>query len=402
VQTLQGSTVTATSAVVSGYTRLPDVTGLAFTSRTPSSVGLQWNALTGATGYRIDRYNETIDDWETVAANHSGTTFTDTTVSPLTEYHYLVTGVNANTESMGAPEIFGATPGSTLPSGWTSQDIGSVGGLGAAGYDSGTFTVIGSGTNIWNPADEFQFVHTTMTGDGFIEARVVSLEDYHDGWSIAGVMIRETLSNTSKYAMMDVTFSQVAQFQWRTTSGGSSGYVDGPAVTAPYYVRVTRSGNTLTGQISANGSSWTTVGSITISMTSTVFIGLAVTATDNERLNTAVFDNVDSSATGPLLLMGGGGSEEGSAGGSSAKSRGGRAVGSEFVAGSGGRSSSAAHQLGTLRQLDSLLAESEFGSRSRNLSTAVAAIAESLDTKPTRRGARWLMRPAIVDSLFEI
>jgi hypothetical protein len=58
---------------------------------------------------------------------------------------------------------------------------------------------------------------------------------------------------------------------------------------------VSRSPETLhhiTGYTSSNGSAWTTVGSVTIAMASTVQIGLAVTSHDNSKLATASFDNV--------------------------------------------------------------------------------------------------------------
>src|SRR5581483_795109 len=59
-----------------------------------------------------------------------------------------------------------------------------------------------------------------------------------------------------------------------------------------YWVRVVRSGTTLTGYASANGSNWTLIGTYTISMASQVDVGLAVSSHANLILATAVFDNV--------------------------------------------------------------------------------------------------------------
>jgi regulation of enolase protein 1 (concanavalin A-like superfamily) len=66
--------------------------------------------------------------------------------------------------------------------------------------------------------------------------------------------------------------------------------VTGPA--APYWVRLVRAGDTLTGSISPDGVTWTSVGSTSIAMASNVSIGLAVTSHANVVLCTSVFDNV--------------------------------------------------------------------------------------------------------------
>ncbi len=46
----------------------------------------------------------------------------------------------------------------SVPSPWTADDVGSVGQPGLSSYDGGTFFVAGSGADIWNSADGFQFV----------------------------------------------------------------------------------------------------------------------------------------------------------------------------------------------------------------------------------------------------
>ncbi|MHC4206501.1 MAG: hypothetical protein ACYSTT_17755, partial [Planctomycetota bacterium] len=57
---------------------------------------------------------------------------------------------------------------------------------------TGTYTMVGSGSDIWGNADEFQYAYKTLTGVGSIVARVQSVENTNN-WAKAGVMIRETL-----------------------------------------------------------------------------------------------------------------------------------------------------------------------------------------------------------------
>ena len=79
--------------------------------------------------------------------------------------------------------------------------------------------------------------------------------------------------------------------QYRGTTGGSSANVALSAGTAPEWLRLTRSGNLFTAAASENGTTWRTLGSITIPMASSVFVGVPVTSHNNATLATGVFDH---------------------------------------------------------------------------------------------------------------
>src|SRR5262249_31363361 len=159
----------------------------------------------------------------------------------------------------------------SLPSPWQTTDIGAVGATGSASYSSGTFTVVGSGEDIQGTADEFRYVYQTATGDCEIKARVASVQNTNP-WAKAGVMIRETLAAGSKHAMMIVSASSGVEFLWRSTIGGTSSQSLNTG-SAPLWVRVVRSGNTFTGYTSSNGTTWTTIGTATMTMSAGVYIG---------------------------------------------------------------------------------------------------------------------------------
>jgi hypothetical protein len=122
-------------------------------------------------------------------------------------------------------------------------------------------------------------------------ARVTSIAPVNN-WSKAGVMIRNSLSANSAYAFMIMSVAKGSVFQYRTSAGASAASIAGTAVAAPYWVKIVRSGGTITGYQSSNGSSWTLVGSASIPMGPTVQIGLAVTSHDNTRLAAATFDQI--------------------------------------------------------------------------------------------------------------
>jgi phosphatidylserine/phosphatidylglycerophosphate/cardiolipin synthase-like enzyme len=184
-------------------------------------------------------------------------------------------------------------PSTALPSPWVSRDIGSVGIAGSASFDSSTemFTLKGAGADVWGSADAFQFAYEPLSGDGSIVARVATIQNVN-AWTKAGVMIRETLSAASAHAFMLVSPGKGLAFQRRPVAGGTSVSTAGAAATAPYWVRLTRNGNLISAYQSPDGSTWTLVGTDTISMGASVYIGLAVSSHTTSATATATFTNV--------------------------------------------------------------------------------------------------------------
>ena len=90
----------------------------------------------------------------------------------------------------------------SLPSPWTSADIGAPALSGSATHSSGTFTISASGADIWGTSDQFHFVYRPITGDVEIIARIASITTQAHRWAKSGVMIRESLTAESRHAMM--------------------------------------------------------------------------------------------------------------------------------------------------------------------------------------------------------
>jgi len=161
---------------------------------------------------------------------------------------------------------------------------------------AGTYTMTASGADIWLvngvEADEFHFAYKMLTGAGSIVARVQSV-DNTNVWAKAGVMIRETLNPNSAHAMMIVTPGSGASFQRRPGTGQTSANTDATGIVAPYWVKLERSiSGSFTASHSANGSTWTMLGTESIPMGSNVHIGLALTSHDAALTCQAVLTNV--------------------------------------------------------------------------------------------------------------
>jgi beta-glucanase (GH16 family) len=174
---------------------------------------------------------------------------------------------------------------------WTDQDIGNVGQAGSAGVQGTAYLIDGSGSDIWGTADGFNFLYQTLTGDGAVVAQVTSVGNT-DPQAKAGVMIRETLDPASTHALVDVTPGAGVQFIRRTATGGASSNTWGDSVTAPYWVKLVRQGNTFTAWDGPDGVNWTLIDTDTIPMAASVYVGLAVNSHNNSTLNASTFDNV--------------------------------------------------------------------------------------------------------------
>jgi glucose/arabinose dehydrogenase len=185
-----------------------------------------------------------------------------------------------------------APPTTGLPVPWQNQDVGAVGVAGSTGFASGVFTLKGSGADIWESNDGFQFAWQPLSRDGEIVARVVSVGNT-DPWAKAGVMIRSSLAANAPYAMTMVTPGRGAGYQWRYFVNGNTGSVTNNSLRVPYWVKLVRQGNSLSGYTSPDGTTWTLVRVEAIpNMPGTVYVGLVVSAHNNGALSTATFDNV--------------------------------------------------------------------------------------------------------------
>jgi hypothetical protein len=151
--------------------------------------------------------------------------------------------------------------------------------------------VNGSGSDIFGTSDSFQYIYQTASGDCTVVAKVTSVENT-DPWAKAGVMIRESLNDDARHASVFVTPGNGVAFQSRSATAGTSTSSNTTGLAAPYWVKIMRSGSTFTAYRSADGVSWTSMGSRSISMGSTCYIGLAVTAHNSATICTATFSNV--------------------------------------------------------------------------------------------------------------
>lgn len=253
---------------------------------------LTWTA-SGATSYSV-AFGTTNPPAQR-ASGLTSASYAPGTLSASTTYYWRVTATNSAGSTAGAVWSFttaaSATTTPALPSPWKNQDIGSVGLTGSASYSGTTFSATGSGADIWGTADGFQYVYQPITGNVEIVARMTG-EQNTNQYAKAGVMLREALTASSAHVILDVVPSGSVEFMTRAAAGGATSYLAGSTQAAPAWLKLNRVGSTVTAAVSADGATWRTVGSTTVSMATTMYVGLAVTSHSTTVRNTATFDAV--------------------------------------------------------------------------------------------------------------
>ena len=265
-------------------------TGLSATTGN-GQVALSWAAASGASSFNL--YRGTTSGGEILLASGiSGTSYTDTGLTNGTTYYYEIAAVNYAGPSDLSNQV-SATPQAPagLPAPWANADIGSPGLAGSATYSNGTFTVNGGGGDIWNSSDQFNYVYQAVSGNETIIARVASQQNT-DPWAKAGIMVRDSLNATAANAFVCTTPGNGTDFQFRTADGASAQWNGHVSAAAPEWVKLVINGGTITGYTSPDGNTWTQIGSTTLPLGGTYYVGLADTAHNNGLLSTDTFDNV--------------------------------------------------------------------------------------------------------------
>jgi hypothetical protein len=197
-------------------------------------------------------------------------------------------------------------------------------------------------------SDSFSFVHQPLAGNGSITARVTSLTGEHADvtgeptqvgngpalvpglgpWSKAGIIIKQSTAQGSAYAAMMATGGHGVRMQYDYTHD-AAGLPGDVSAANPVWLRLTRSGDMVTGYDSTDGLHWTQVGTARLTgLPATVQVGMFATSPDyvltqdsfggssdqgGPSQATGVFDHVSLATRGPTggnwtgTAVGGGG-----------------------------------------------------------------------------------------------
>lgn len=164
---------------------------------------------------------------------------------------------------------------------FVSQDVGTQDGQ-LLRVGDGAFEVTGKGGDIGGVADQMQFCWQSIAGSFDLQVRIDSTES-RDPFFCAGLVGRTGLEPGSVFAGSFLSSPEAGVFfrsrNSRDAAAVTSTVPGGFPANAPNgWLRLKRAGNVLTGYASIDGVSWTTMGSVSVALPSTMYVGLAVSS----------------------------------------------------------------------------------------------------------------------------
>lgn len=283
-------------------------TQLAARAITPGQINVSWqDQANDESGFILQR--SASSKFTTINATFNltqgATTYQDTTVSPGVTYYYRLQAISAD----GTRSYHSTYSNTASAATWGDHNINARSGSGKAAND--IFTLTSQSGGIGGAADGLNLLSGPLAGSGALIAQLDSLSG--SGAAAAGLMIRGSTAANAPFADVALAPKHGVEFQYRLSAGSNAVTVTAPAVAAPIWLELIRSGNVFTAEYSTDDLKWTVLGKPqTLVMPTTVQAGLADTSGSVSSTSTAVFSDV---SVGPVLakaalaLNAGGGAE---------------------------------------------------------------------------------------------
>jgi hypothetical protein len=180
-------------------------------------------------------------------------------------------------------------------------DVGTVLHAGSVEYDASkrTYTIAGSGENMWFAADAFQFVWKKVSGDVTLTADISFIGSGAEAHRKAVLMIRQSLDADSPYADVARHGDGLTSLQARDEKGVNTSEVQS-ATKAPARVRIAKHGDYFYIWVAAEGEELQfSGGSMRVPMHDPFYVGIGVCSHNKDMIEKAVFSNVDLTAAAP-------------------------------------------------------------------------------------------------------
>jgi TolB protein len=180
-------------------------------------------------------------------------------------------------------------------------DVGTVLNPGSVEYDTAkrTYTIAGSGENMWFAADAFQFVWKKVSGDVTLTADISFIGSGGEAHRKAVLMIRQSLDADSPYADVARHGDGLTSLQAREQKGANTSEIQS-AMKAPTRVRIAKRGDYF--YIWAAGAGEApkfSGGSMRVPMRDPFYVGIGVCSHNKDAVEKAIFSNVELTTGAP-------------------------------------------------------------------------------------------------------
>lgn len=173
-------------------------------------------------------------------------------------------------------------------------DIGSVGQPGSSAYDTDTqtYTLVGSGANMWFTEDEFYYLYKQVSGNFILRTRAEFADKSPEGdpHRKMGWIVRTTLDPGSPHVNAAVHGDGLAALQYRKSRGDSTSEIRS-TVKRPDVIQLEKQGSTWILSVARFGDTFTTDTLKSLDLGDQVYVGLYVCAHNNDRVEKARFRN---------------------------------------------------------------------------------------------------------------
>ena len=186
------------------------------------------------------------------------------------------------------------------------EDVGTVLHPGSVEYDvaKGSYTIAGSGENMWLARDGFQFVWKKVSGDVTLTADISFVGKGVNEHRKAVLMIRQSLDADSAYADVALHGNGLTSLQYREEQGAATHEIQAN-ISAPKRVRIEKRGAYFAMSLAgADGEFHLAGGSTRVALKEPFYVGIGVCSHDKDVVETAVFSNVDLKTAAPGAAVG--------------------------------------------------------------------------------------------------
>jgi len=173
-------------------------------------------------------------------------------------------------------------------------DVGTVLHPGSVEYDTArkTYTITGSGENMWSTADAFHFAWKKMSGDVSLTADIGFPAKTGNQHKKAVLMLRQSLDADSVYVDVALHLSGLTALQFRNEKGAVTHEIESN-LSAPQRVRIVKRGEYVYMALAGGDELKPAAGWLRIPLGNTFYVGLGVCSHDKDVSEQAVFSNVE-------------------------------------------------------------------------------------------------------------
>ena len=216
---------------------------------------------------------------------------------------YTVTVNNVRDRSVAQNLIAPGSQFSFVAVEYAPANIGAQPASGVTLFVPGGYDVLAAGDDIAGNSDQFRMDYQLRNGNFDIKVRVQNFTGV-DMFSKAGLMARESLEPFSRFAGAFATPSLAGAFGLsRATSRGlvakTAGYA--PVNYPDTWLRLSRAANVFTAYASIDGSTWVSLGTMSVTMPAALYVGTAVASHDSTRTAKAQFRDIATASGGTVV-----------------------------------------------------------------------------------------------------